>query len=234
MGRGPRAAGPKIKSFFVGPKEIVEETKVKIFRLAGACCIAMVAAMLMAMLLLTSQASAHGDVGVQGNVCVMRIGPYYLNFTGYQPQATYERFCDDIPNRGKTVIVLDAEQSSAGSGAAGSANSNDLRDMQIDFRVLKNVGQAKDEDNLEANTEVYLPPKKYPTGTLTFQHDFEIGKFIGIVSATDSHGRVFVSRFPFSVGETGVKDMWLWIIGGVAFFGLVGAYLLFQRGKKAA
>ncbi|SFK27292.1 hypothetical protein [Methylocapsa palsarum] len=196
----------------------------KIFRLMGACGIAT--------LMLMAQASAHGGVSVQENKCIMKIGPYFLSFTGYQPQNTYSQFCDDIPDRGKTVIVLDAEQSSAGTGASGAANSNELRDMMIDFRVLKNVGQAKDEDDMEKNTEVYLQPKKYPSGTLTFQHDFEKGNFIGLVTATNDHGQVFVSRFPFAVGATGGNLIWSYIIGGVALVGAAAAYFLF--GRKSA
>lgn len=191
------------------------------FRLAGAFCVATI--------LFIAQAHAHGGVSVENNKCVMRIGPYFLSFTGYQPQNTNTQFCDDIPERGRTVIVLDAEQSSAGTGVVGAANSNDLRDMLIDFRVLKNVGQARDEDNMEQNTEVYLKPKKYPSGTLTFQHDFQQGNFIGLVTATDDHGRVFVSRFPFAVGETGAKLIWAWVIGGVAFAGAAGYYFLVHR-----
>jgi hypothetical protein len=194
---------------------------VKIFRILGASCIAT--------LLLIAHADAHGGVSVQENKCIMKIGPYYLNFTGYQPQNTYSQFCDDIPDRGKTVIVLDAEQSSAGTGAKGAANSNDLRDMMIDFRVLRNVGQAKDEDDLAKNTEVYLQPKKYPSGTLTFQHDFEKGNFIGLVTATNDHGQVFVSRFPFAVGATGGNLIWAYVIGGVALAGAAGAFFYFRR-----
>jgi hypothetical protein len=199
---------------------------VTIFRLVGAFCLATG--------LLASQADAHGGVSVEGNRCIMRIGPYMLNFTGYQPAQTYERFCDDIPDRGKTVIVLDAEQGSAGTGVVGAANSNELRDMLLDFRVLRNVGQAKDEDDLDKNTEIYLAPKKYPAGTITFQHDFEKGNYIGLVSATDGHGRVFVSRFPFAVGLDLNRSLWLWLVGGVALLAAGAGFFLYNRRRKAA
>lgn len=198
-----------------------------IFRLMGACCVATC--------LLISQAQAHGGVSTVENKCVMKIGPYQLAFTGYQPENSIDKFCDDIPQTGKTVIVLDVEQGSAGSGAAENANSNDLRDMPIDLRILKNVGQARDEDDQEKNTVVYMPPKKYPAGTLHWEHTFnEKGNFIGLVTATNDHGQVFVSRFPFAVGDTGNKFVIGGIVGVVLVAGAIAAFLYHRRGQKSA
>lgn len=199
----------------------------KIVRLVGACCVGIT--------LFASQAFAHGGVAVVENKCVMKIGPYQLDFTGYQPDNSLEKFCDDIPQTGRTVIVLDVEQGSAGSGVAGGANSNDLRDMAIDLRVLRNVGQARDEDNLEQNTVVYVPPKKYPAGTLHWEHNFsEKGNFIGLVSAKDDHGQVFVSRFPFAVGQEGTKLLLEYIAGGVIVLGAGVGYFVYARRQKPA
>ncbi len=182
--------------------------------------------------LLVAQASAHGDVGQEGGRCIMRIGPYLMNFTGYQPQTKgQETFCDDIPDAGRTIIVLDVEQKSGGA-ADDPVNYNDLRAMDIDFRVLKNVGQARDEDNMEQNTEVYIGKKKYPLGTLHFEHDFKNhGKFIGLLSATDDHGRVFVSRFPFSVGEAFNQTLLTFAVAGAAAIAGIGGYFFYSRRK---
>lgn len=193
-------------------------------KLLGACCIASV--------LLSSEALAHGGVSVEGNRCIMRIGPYMMNFSGYQPLTKgQETFCDDIPDAGRTIIVLDVEQMSGGA-ADDTVNYNDLRQMDIDFRVLRDVGQASDDENKEQNTEVYIPPKKYPGGTLHFEYDFKApGKFIGLVSATDEHGRVYVSRFPFSVGEAFNQTMMLVAMVGVVVAAGVGGYFFFMRRK---
>ncbi|WOJ90334.1 hypothetical protein RZS28_03270 [Methylocapsa polymorpha] len=198
-----------------------------IFRLVGACCVATG--------LLVSQAQAHGGVSNEGNKCVMKIGPYQLDFTGYQPENSIEKFCDDIPETGRTVIVLDVEQGSAGSGAVGGPNSNDLRDMAIDLRILKNVGQASDDVDLEKNTVVYVGPKKYPAGTLHWEHNFaQKGNFIGLVSATNDHGQVFVSRFPFAVGE-GLNKVFIGIgVGVLLVGGAIAAFLYHRRGQKSA
>jgi hypothetical protein len=67
---------------------------------------------------------------------------------------------------------------------------------------------------LDAVSIAYFPPKKYPTGTLTFEHTFpENGKFIGIVTVENDHGQKFVSQFPFAVGvgfeKMGITDFLL-------------------------
>ena len=65
------------------------------------------AAWFLATVLFTSGAFAHGGVSVQGNKCIMKIGPDTMYFTGYQPQSSREEFCDDIPNAGQMVVALD-------------------------------------------------------------------------------------------------------------------------------
>jgi hypothetical protein len=196
-------------------------------KVLGMCCVATAA--------LISQALAHGGVGVEQNRCIMRIGPYIMNFSGYQPETkSFKPFCDDIPDAGRTVIVLDVEQMSSGSGL-NTVNYNDLRDMAIDFRVLRNVGQANDDEDIEKNTEVYMSPKKYPGGTLHFEHDFvQPGSFIGLVSATNDHGQVYVSRFPFSVGQDGSNSIIKFGAGGVFLIGAVAGYLIYSRRKASS
>lgn len=185
--------------------------------------------------LLVAQAHAHGGVSSAENKCVMKIGPYQLAFTGYQPDNSIEKFCDDIPQTGRTVIVLDVEQGSAGSGNADVANSNDLRDMKIDLRILKNVGQASDDVDQEKNTLIYRTPQKYPTGTIQWNYNFgEPGNFIGIVTATNDHGQVFVSRFPFAVGE-GQNKVYIGVgVGAVLLAGAAAAFLYHRSKQKAA
>jgi hypothetical protein len=198
---------------------------VKLIKLFGACCVATG--------LLVSQALAHGGVSQEGNRCIMRIGPYMMNFSGYQPETqAFEQFCDDIPDTGRTVIVLDVEQLSGGTTVPSEVNLNDLRNMLIDFRVLRDVGQASDDVDMEQNTEVYMPPKKYPGGTLHFEHTFaKKAKYIGLVSATDDHGRTYVSRFPFTVGTS--IPLFAYVGGGVLLVGAVAGYFLFGRRKQA-
>jgi len=183
------------------------------------------AALTLATVGLTGQAYAHGGVSLDQGQCIMKIGPDTMTFTGYQPLKSREQFCDDIPDVGPTIIVLDAQQ-------------DELRDMNLEIRILRNVGQKDDNENLEANTEIYVAPKKYKSGTLNFEYNFAAkGNFIGLVKArSDDGSKEYVSRFPFSVGETANKNLLTALVLGGA--GLVGFGLYYKHAfldkKKAA
>src|SRR6202045_1703505 len=171
------------------------------------------AAWLLATVLLTSAAYAHGGVGVVDNRCVLRIGPDLMFFTGYQPQNSREEFCDDIPRTGQTVVALDMQDS-------------ELRDMLTEIRIIRDEGNHTTMNRLpfltdaelgipqvlDPVTNTHVLPKKYPTGTLTFEHTFpETGKFIGIVTVKNAHGQTYASQFPFSVGQGFGKSMGIYI-----------------------
>jgi hypothetical protein len=190
------------------------------------------AAWVLATVLLTSAAYAHGGVGMVDNRCVLRIGKDIMFFTGYQPQNSRGEFCDDIPSPGLTVVALDMQET-------------ELRDMLTEIRIIKDDGthtqlnglpvlspeELANKGALDPVTINYLPPKKYPTGTLTFQHTFpENGKFIGIVTVRNEHDQTFVSQFPFAVGEPIGKSLALY--GLLAVVGLGAIYGLWRYGIR--
>jgi hypothetical protein len=173
-----------------------------------------------------TQAFAHGGVSINEGQCVMKIGPDQMSFTGYQPLKSRETFCDDIPDVGPTIIVLDAQQ-------------DELRDMNLDIRVVRNVGQKDPKENLDQNTEVYVPPKKYRTGTLNFEYNFaQKGNFIGLVTAKNDDGsKVYTSVFPFAVGETAGKDLTIAVffgLLGLAGFGMYYKHFFLDKKKQTA
>jgi hypothetical protein len=181
-----------------------------------------IAAAALATVGMTGEAFAHGGVSLDQGQCIMKIGPDQMTFTGYQPIKSREQFCDDIPDVGPTIIVLDAQQ-------------DELRDMNLEIRILRNVGQKDDSENMEANTEIYVAPKKYKSGTMNFEYNFaQKGNFIGLVKATSDDGtKEYVSRFPFAVGETAGKDMTIAIF--FASLAAVGFGLFYKHaltGKK--
>jgi hypothetical protein len=195
------------------------------------------AAWLLAMVLLTSAAYAHGGVGMVDNRCVLRIGKDIMFFTGYQPQTSREEFCDDVPNAGQTVVALDMQ-------------NTELRDMLTEIRLIRDDGTHTQINGLPFLTDAelankaaldgvsiaYFPPKKYPTGTLTFEHTFpETGKFIGIVTVEDGHGQKFVSQFPFAVGQQIGKTLVLYgVILAALIAGVFGFWYLGANQKKPA
>lgn len=163
-------------------------------------------------------AQAHGRLGAAEGRCRLFIGPDIMNFTGYLPEASKNEFCEDIPSTGPMIMVLDAEQ-------------EELRDMAVELRIVKDVGgPAKENENLDAITVAYKPPKVYPTGTINFEHTFnEPGYFVGIVTVTGQHGEVWTSRFPFSVDKTFMRDLPVYLTMGLGVLAVSAIYLVHRR-----
>lgn len=177
-----------------------------------------VAASLATAALAAGPASAHGRLGAAEGRCRLFIGPDTMTFTGYLPEASKNEFCEDIPSTGPMIMVLDAEQ-------------DELRDMKIELRIVKDVGgEAKESENLEAVTVAYQPPKSYPTGTVNFEHTFkEGGYFVGIVTVIGDHGERWVSRFPFSVDRSFMRDLPVYLTLAMGVIAAFGIYLVHRR-----
>jgi hypothetical protein len=159
-------------------------------------------------------AAAHGRLGAAEGRCRLFIGPDIMNFTGYTPDASKNEFCEDIPSTGKMIMVLDDEQ-------------EELRDMKVELRIVKDVGsEAKENENLDAVTVAYKAPRYYRNGTINFEHDFpEAGYFVGIVSVIGDHGERWVSRFPFSVGKSFMRTLPVYILMALGVAALFFIYL---------
>ena len=166
-------------------------------------------------MLLTAQVQAHGGLALAEDMCVLTVGPYRMHFTGYQPLSQEEEFCEDIPEVGKTVIALDYIQ-------------EELRPLKTEVRIIRDTGS---EENLDAITVFHLPPKVYPTASITVDHTFpEKGKFVGLVTVTGG-AQDYVSRFPFSVGE-GRPTPKSAIIAPVVLVIAMGAFFYMRSRRK--
>jgi hypothetical protein len=160
-----------------------------------------------------STAFAHGGLAMDADYCKLRVGRYLMHFVGYQPDSpnATKEFCEDIPETGATIIVLDYIDEA-------------LRDLPTEVRVIRDTG---DESNLDAVSVFHLPAKTYPSGSLSLEHKFsQSGRYVGLVTV---HGpETFVSRFPFSVGKPGFN--WLQVVGAIAAMAAaVGLYWFAQR-----
>ncbi len=147
---------------------------------------------------------------MEEDYCKLRVGRFVMHFVGYQPDSASgpREFCEDIPETGRTVVVLDYVDDA-------------LRDLPTEVRVIRDTGSDAD---LDAITVAHLPAKVYPTGSLHFELDFpEAGRFVGLVSVTEG-GKQHVSRFPFAVGR-GAR-WWHFAAAGVA--ALVAAVALYR------
>ena len=147
---------------------------------AWVCCLFLL------MLAPFSALAQHGHE-LAADTCVLHVGPYKMYFASYQPDTYYDRkFCQELPGTGNSVLVLDFVE-------------QELRSIPVEVRVIQDTGS---EDNLEAVTVTHFPAKVYPTGSIDVKYNFDKpGKFVGLVSIGDKQEHV--SRFPFSVGETG-------------------------------
>ncbi len=178
---------------------------------------------------LSLEAFAHGGVSLEDDTCIITIGTYKAHFTGYQPQArASQEFCEDIPVVARSIIVLDFI-------------SRPLRDMLIDFRVVKDINEVGvsatiddlgSADDIERATMFRRPPERFPRGSVDVSIDFtEPGQYIGIMTAIDDDAdvrREYVSVFPFSVGVTNWWAQLKWIVAAL----LLGVVLLLWTNRS--
>ena len=68
---------------------------------------------LLAAVFIAGEATAHGGLSMEKDYCKLRIGPYVMHFTGYQPGDGYRKeFCEDIDAASRSQWARNA-------GAAG-------------------------------------------------------------------------------------------------------------------
>ncbi|MDE0284675.1 MAG: hypothetical protein OXI88_18175 [Gammaproteobacteria bacterium] len=179
--------------------------------------------------------SAHGGVAIEDDKCILKAGPYIMHFTGFQPeQSQSEEFCEDIPNVGSAIIVLDYID-------------KPLRDMGVDFRIIEdvnNIGNTATIDDLggagdiEKNTVYYLPSQLRRTGSFNVEYNFtEPGRFIGMVTVDDiPNGQVYTSVFPFGVGyglgATGFNPGRMWFTLLLVSAAVVMLYTIKKQEKE--
>ena len=85
----------------------------------------------LALVLAAPGARARGALGYDQEMCVLKIGPDFLYFSGYQFAASQRKFCEDIPATGDTTLVFDLAQ-------------DELRQMKLDFKILRDGGETGD------------------------------------------------------------------------------------------
>lgn len=162
---------------------------------------------------------AHGSIVTEEDVCIIEIGFLKAHFTVYQPQTSgAKEYCEDLPDTGATVFVLDYLHDS-------------LKSMLVDFRIIKDVTNqgryAKWEDivkleEIDRDTVFYQPPVKRPSAEFKVNFSFlEPGNYIGIVTTKHpTKDKIYRAVFPFKVGDTEWGYLWL----------IIGLILLLQLG----
>ena len=163
---------------------------------------------------LPAPAAAHGSVTNEDDLCAIEIGYLRAHFKIYLPQRHgHDEFCEDLPAAGESVFVMEYVH-------------RDLGDIPVDFRIVRNVtgmgrfarlADVEAIGDLDAVTELYLPPARRPD-VFTVLHRFdEPGEFIGVVTAMpDGAIEPLRAVFPFEVGFTGFGTWPLFLALAVA------------------
>jgi hypothetical protein len=151
--------------------------------------------------LIPAAAYAGGGVALQDDQCLIAIEFYTAHFTAYQPEASgNEQFCEDLPDTGPTIFVLDYLHKS-------------LQEVPVDFRIIRNVTglgefaqleHVEALDDIDAHTVFYQSPLVEADASFSVEYDFtEPGDYIGIVSAGHpTNDKTYFAVFPFTVGAT--------------------------------
>ena len=166
---------------------------------------------------LTAQAQHTHEL--DKNFCILKVGPYGMHLTGYQPDLSAgKESCGEVPGTGRTVLVLDYIE-------------GELRSLPVEIRIIRDTGSEQD---LQAITILHLPPKVYPSGFISLEYSFDQpGKFVGLITVggTQEH----VARFPISIGESTVVSHfmhYIMVIAPLAAIAGGAAIFLFLRGRR--
>jgi hypothetical protein len=94
-------------------------------------------------------ASAHGNVTIEEDSCVRRIGGSLVHFNAYQPQNEAKaQYCTEIPGEGETFLVVDLVDS-------------ELRNTAVGVRVVRGLNETAEDE-----TVAYWPPAIHPDGVV--------------------------------------------------------------------
>jgi len=184
-------------------------------------------------LFIAGAALASGGVILKGDVCTIEIGFYEAEFTAYQPQTSgNEEFCEDLPDTGESIFVLDYLHSS-------------MREVPVSFRIIRDttgLGRFVRHDDILALDDIdeltvfYQPPVIEPGASFRIEHGFvEKGEYIGIVTAGHpSNDTIYSAVFPFTVGAFNFPYWTLAVVVGALFIVLVRQAFVAKSGERAA
>jgi hypothetical protein len=152
----------------------------------------------LAVLAMGQQASSHGGVYVEEDICVIQIGYLKAHFKVFQPRTRrYEEYCEDLPDVTESVFVLEYAH-------------DELSNTALEFRIIRDVtglGRfARWEDivkidDIDAATVFHKPASLEPDLFMSLFEFDEPGNYVGIVTVTEpTSGELIHAVFPFEVG----------------------------------
>ncbi|MBX3319500.1 MAG: hypothetical protein KF890_06450 [Nitrospira sp.] len=113
-------------------------------------------------------AAAHGNVTIEEDPCVRKIGGSMVHFSAYQPQIEPKaQYCTDIPDVGDTFLVVDLVDPS-------------LRTLPVGVKIIRGVNE-NDQD--ETQTVAYWRPTSHPDGVVRGEANLDKGLYKVIITA---------------------------------------------------
>jgi hypothetical protein len=111
---------------------------------------------------------AHGNVSIEEDTCVRRIGGNMVHFSAYQPQIEPKaQYCTDIPDVGDTFLVVDLVDPN-------------LRTVPVGVKIIRGVNENEQD---ESKTVVYWKPVSHPDGVLRGEANLDKGLYKLIITA---------------------------------------------------
>jgi hypothetical protein len=112
--------------------------------------------------------AAHGNVSIEEDVCVRRIGGNMVHFSAYQPQIEPKaQYCTDIPDVGDTFLVVDLVDPS-------------LRNLPVGVKIIQGINENEQD---EAKTVAYWKPTSHPDGVVRGEAKLDKGLYKLIITA---------------------------------------------------
>jgi hypothetical protein len=116
-------------------------------------------------ILLPALASAHGNVSIEEDSCVKRVGGNLVHFNAYQPQNEAKaQYCTEIPGEGDTILVVDLVDPG-------------LRNTPVGVRVVRGLSETGEDQ-----TVAYWPPVTHPDGVVRGEANLAKGLYKLIIT----------------------------------------------------
>lgn len=116
-------------------------------------------------ILVPGLANAHGNVAIEEDPCVRRVGGSLVHFNAYQPQNEPKaQYCTEIPGEADTFLVLDLMDPG-------------LQNMPVSVRIVRGFN-----DTAEDQSVAYWPPAIHPDGVVRGEAKLAKGLYTFIIT----------------------------------------------------
>ena len=128
-------------------------------------CRRIIVTLMLPAILIPGLAMAHGNVTLEDDICVRRVGGSMIHFNAYQPQHEVKaHYCTEIPSEGETFLVVDLVDSG-------------LRALPVGVRVVRGLNESSAD-----HTVAYWPPAIHPDCVLRGEATLTKGLYKVIIS----------------------------------------------------